>query len=79
MSPIRKFILINQAIHHLDQLRYLFGNVKRLAGRTANLTHQGVIEVEDTAAFVDEFGSGLFGTVAALRRQRRQGIFLRMI
>lgn len=58
-------ILINQAIHHLDQLRYLFGNVKRLAGRTANLTHQGVIEVEDTAAFVVEFGSGLFGTVAA--------------
>ncbi|MEI3000861.1 MAG: Gfo/Idh/MocA family oxidoreductase [Victivallis sp.] len=34
-------ILINQAIHHLDQLRYLFGNVKRLAGRTANLTHPG--------------------------------------
>lgn len=58
-------ILINQAIHHLDQLRYLFGNAKRLVSRTANLTHQGVIEVEDTAAFLMEFESGLFGTVAA--------------
>ncbi len=58
-------ILINQAIHHLDQLRYLFGNVRRLTGKTANLTHQGVIEVEDTAAFLLEFDSGLFGTVTA--------------
>ncbi|MBS1368354.1 MAG: Gfo/Idh/MocA family oxidoreductase [Lentisphaeria bacterium] len=58
-------ILINQAIHHLDQLRYLFGNAKRLVSRTANLTHQGVIEVEDTAAFLMEFDSGVFGTVAA--------------
>ena len=58
-------ILINQAIHHLDQLRYVFGDVKRLVARTANLTHQGVIEVEDTAAFVMEFKSGVFGTVVA--------------
>jgi len=58
-------VLINQAIHHLDQLRYLFGNGKRLVARTANLTHRGVIEVEDTAAFLIEFESGLFGTVAA--------------
>ena len=58
-------VLINQAIHHLDQLRYLFGEVKRLVARTANLTHQGVIEVEDTAAFLIEFESGLFGAVTA--------------
>ncbi len=58
-------ILINQAIHHLDQLRYLFGNVKRVVARTANLTHRGVIEVEDTAAFLLEFESGLFGAVTA--------------
>ena len=58
-------ILINQAIHHLDQLRYVFGDIKRLVARTANLTHQGVIEVEDTAAFVMEFKSGVFGTVVA--------------
>ncbi len=58
-------ILINQAIHHLDQLRFLFGDVRRLAARSANLTHQGVIEVEDTAAFLLEFESGLLGTVTA--------------
>jgi predicted dehydrogenase len=37
----------------------------RVVARTANLTHRGVIEVEDTAAFLVEFKSGLFGTVAA--------------
>ncbi len=58
-------ILINQAIHHLDQLRYLFGDIKSLCARTANLTHQGVIEVEDSAAFVFEFQSGVFGAVTA--------------
>ena len=58
-------ILINQAIHHLDQLRYLFGDVKRLCALSANLTHQGVIEVEDTAVFAAEFESGLMLTVTA--------------
>lgn len=58
-------VMINQAIHFLDQLRFLFGNVKQLAATSANLTHQGIIEVEDTAAFVAEFASGLFVTVNA--------------
>ena len=58
-------ILINQAIHHLDQLRFLFGDVKRVCALSANLTHQGVIEVEDTAVFAAEFVSGLMLTVTA--------------
>ena len=58
-------ILINQAIHHLDQLRFLFGDVKRVCALSANLTHQGVIEVEDTAVFAAEFVSGLMLTVSA--------------
>ena len=58
-------VLINQAIHFLDQLRFLFGNVKRVCAVSANLTHQGIIEVEDTVAFVAEFTSGLFITVNA--------------
>ncbi len=56
-------VLINQAIHFLDQLRFLFGNVRRVAAISANLTHQQVIEVEDTVSFVAEFANGLFITV----------------
>ena len=58
-------VLINQAIHFLDQLRFLFGEVKQVAARCANLTHQGVIETEDTAALVAEFADGLFVTANA--------------
>ena len=58
-------VLINQAIHFLDQLRFLFGNVQRVSAVSANLTHQGVIEVEDTVAFTAQFDSGLFVTVNA--------------
>lgn len=58
-------VLINQAIHFLDQLRFLFGDVKNVSARCANLTHQGVIETEDTAAFTAEFANGLFVTANA--------------
>ena len=58
-------ILINQAIHHLDQLRFLFGEIEAVTAKTANLTHQGVIEVEDTAFFLIEFVSGLNAVVMA--------------
>lgn len=58
-------VLINQAIHFLDQLRFLFGEIKQVSAQCANLTHQGVIETEDTATFNIEFTSGLFATVGA--------------
>ena len=58
-------ILINQAIHHLDQLRFLFGDIEAITAKTANLTHQGVIEVEDTAFFLIEFTSGVNAVVMA--------------
>ena len=58
-------ILINQAIHHLDQLRFLFGDISAITAKVANLTHQGVIEVEDTAFFMIEFTSGLNAVVMA--------------
>ena len=58
-------ILINQAIHHLDQLRFLFGDITAVSAHTANMTHQGVIEVEDTAVFTLEFERGFCGTVCA--------------
>lgn len=53
--------LINQAIHPVDQMVYLLGNVKRLFGCWAHRVHD--IEVDDNtcAAFVLE--SGAFGTI----------------
>ena len=58
-------VLINQAIHFIDQLRFLFGEIRQVAAKCANRTHQGVIETEDTVALVAEFESGLFVTANA--------------
>lgn len=58
-------ILINQAIHHIDQLRFVFGDVTHVTAVTANQAHQGVIEVEDAAMFTMEFANGILGSVAA--------------
>lgn len=58
-------ILINQAIHHLDQLRFVFGDITHVTAVTANQAHQGVIEVEDAAMFTMEFANGVLGCVSA--------------
>ena len=58
-------ILINQAIHHLDQLRFVFGDIKSVTAISANQAHQGVIEVEDAAMFTMEFENGILGSVSA--------------
>ena len=58
-------ILINQAIHHLDQLRFVFGDIKSVTAISANQTHQGIIEVEDAAMFTMEFENGILGSVSA--------------
>ena len=58
-------ILINQAIHHLDQLRFVFGDIVNVCAVCGNLAHQGVIEVEDTAMFTMEFANGVMGSVSA--------------
>lgn len=55
--------LMNQGIHTVDVLLWLFGPVKSVMGRTANRLHR--IEVEDTATAVLEFESGAFGTIEA--------------
>ena len=55
--------LMNQGIHTVDVLLWLFGPVKSVMGRTANRLHP--VEVEDTAAAVLEFESGAFGTIEA--------------
>ena len=51
----------NQGIHHLDMLRYLVGNVKRVNARMK--TFSAKIEVEDTAVATLEFENGALGTL----------------
>jgi UDP-N-acetyl-2-amino-2-deoxyglucuronate dehydrogenase len=55
--------LINQAIHTVDLLQWLFGPVKQVCARTATRIHS--IEAEDTVAAVLEFASGALGTIEA--------------
>lgn len=55
-------VLMNQAIHTIDLLLYLVGNVKRLSASIALLTHEN-IEVEDTAVAILEFENGARGTI----------------
>ncbi len=58
-------VLINQAIHYIDLLRWIMGGVKSLTGSYANLTHDGVMETEDTAVAALTFTSGALGTIEA--------------
>jgi UDP-N-acetyl-2-amino-2-deoxyglucuronate dehydrogenase len=55
--------LMNQGIHTVDLLHWLFGPVAQVGARTATRLH--AIEVEDTAAAVIEFASGALGAVEA--------------
>ena len=55
--------LMNQAIHTVDVVQWLFGPVARVGGRTATLLHP--IQTEDTAAAVLEFTSGALGIIEA--------------
>ena len=53
--------LSNQGIHHLDLLRYLFGDVKKVFFKLDTLGSN--IEVEDTAMGIIEFNNGIIGNL----------------
>jgi UDP-N-acetyl-2-amino-2-deoxyglucuronate dehydrogenase len=55
--------LINQAVHTIDLLLWLLGDVVGVQARTATALHQ--IEGEDTAVALLEFASGPLGLVQA--------------
>ncbi len=55
-------ILINQAVHHLDLVSWLFGPVETVSAITDNLLHPQ-IEVEDIASASLRFKSGAVGTL----------------
>lgn len=58
-------LLINQAIHYVDQLAWIAGGVEAVAAQIANRTHQGVIETEDTAVAALRLRHGALGSIAA--------------
>lgn len=58
-------VLINQAIHYIDQLQWQMGGAEAVSGIYANLTHGEVIETEDTAVAAIRFSSGALGTLEA--------------
>jgi UDP-N-acetyl-2-amino-2-deoxyglucuronate dehydrogenase len=55
--------LMNQGIHTVDLMQWLFGPVRRVHGSAATRVH--AIEVEDTAVAIFEFASGAVGTIEA--------------
>jgi UDP-N-acetyl-2-amino-2-deoxyglucuronate dehydrogenase len=55
--------LINQAIHTVDLLLHLLGDVARVQARTATVLHK--IEAEDTAVATLDFANGTVGTLLA--------------
>jgi UDP-N-acetyl-2-amino-2-deoxyglucuronate dehydrogenase len=55
--------LMNQGVHTVDLLLWLFGPVRRVFAKTIAGLHQ--IEVEDTAVAVLEFANGAIGTLEA--------------
>jgi predicted dehydrogenase len=56
--------LMNQAIHNIDLLYWLMGDVARVMAQSATLAHLR-IEVEDTAVACVRFASGALGTIQA--------------
>ncbi len=55
---------MNQAIHSVDLIAYLMGNVKQVTALTDTLAHKR-IEVEDTGVAALRFANGALGTIEA--------------
>jgi predicted dehydrogenase len=55
--------LMNQGVHTVDLLLWLFGPARRVTGKTVTALHP--IEVEDTAFAIVEFANGAVGTIEA--------------
>lgn len=68
-------VLINQAVHLLDLMIYLAGNVKYVNASVSNKSLQGVIEVEDTVDALLEFENGATGIFYATNAYRKNSKF----
>jgi predicted dehydrogenase len=69
-------VLVNQAPHHLDLLRWFMGPIQQICGACANLNHP-YIEVEDTALAMVRFRSGALGSILTSLSQR-PGIYTKL-
>jgi len=58
-------VLMTQAIHYIDLLQWLMGDVAEVTGRVATFKHGENIEVEDSAVATIVFTSGALATVQA--------------
>src|SRR3954452_2102526 len=58
-------VLINQAIHTLDLLQWLLGDVDRVRGNTGRYALDGIVDVEDTASVVLDHAGGARSVVFA--------------
>jgi len=56
-------VLINQAIHFVDQVQWMMGGVASISAAQANLAHQSVTETEDTLTAALRFVNGSLGTL----------------
>jgi UDP-N-acetyl-2-amino-2-deoxyglucuronate dehydrogenase len=57
-------VLINQAIHSIDLLQWMMGQVVEVTAHTGLLAHER-IEVEDTAVAILKFTNGALGSIVA--------------
>jgi predicted dehydrogenase len=62
-------VIVNQAVHQLDLVRWFLGPVAEVDGWTANLNHPE-IDVEDTAVAAVRFESGALATITVSNSQR---------
>jgi predicted dehydrogenase len=58
-------VLMNQAVHAIDQFLWFMGEPVEVVGRYATLRHGDYIDVEDTAVATVVFESGALGTIQA--------------
>lgn len=58
-------VLMNQAVHAIDQFQWFMGPVTEIVGRIATLKHGDYIDVEDTAVATVTFASGALGVINA--------------
>jgi len=58
-------ILMNQAVHVIDQLQWFMGLATEVSGRIATLRHGAYIDVEDTAVATVAFANGGLATITA--------------
>ena len=62
-------VLMNQAPHHLDLLRWFMGPIEEISGSWVNVNHP-YIEVEDTVAATVRFWTGGLGSIVVSVSQR---------